>query len=217
MVHWMRVGFVHGVMNTDNMSILGLTIDYGPYGWLEDYDPGLDAQHHRRQRPPLPLRRAAAGGALEPGPARERPAAADRGDRQPLQEALDAYAEPFEAAQEAMLAAKLGLIEARAGSPPGGRARRRTASWATICCELLAVVETDMTLFFRGLADLPLAVAPVGGEASDEALLAPLAGAYYVAAALRPGPARGDGALAAPLPRPGAQRRTCPTTAAVRA
>ena len=39
MVHWMRVGFVHGVMNTDNMSILGLTIDYGPYGWLENFDP----------------------------------------------------------------------------------------------------------------------------------------------------------------------------------
>ncbi len=38
-VHWMRVGFVHGVMNTDNMSILGLTIDYGPYDWLEDFDP----------------------------------------------------------------------------------------------------------------------------------------------------------------------------------
>src|SRR5690606_20406557 len=38
--HWQRVGFVHGVMNTDNLSILGLTIDYGPYGWLEDYDPG---------------------------------------------------------------------------------------------------------------------------------------------------------------------------------
>ena len=38
-VEWMRVGFVHGVMNTDNMSILGLTIDYGPYGWLDDYDP----------------------------------------------------------------------------------------------------------------------------------------------------------------------------------
>ncbi|MDY0073605.1 MAG: YdiU family protein, partial [Thauera sp.] len=37
--HWMRVGFVHGVMNTDNMSILGLTIDYGPYGWIDDYDP----------------------------------------------------------------------------------------------------------------------------------------------------------------------------------
>jgi len=38
-VHWQRVGFVHGVMNTDNMSILGLTIDYGPYGWLEEFDP----------------------------------------------------------------------------------------------------------------------------------------------------------------------------------
>ncbi len=38
-IEWQRVGFVHGVMNTDNMSILGLTIDYGPYGWLENYDP----------------------------------------------------------------------------------------------------------------------------------------------------------------------------------
>jgi uncharacterized protein YdiU (UPF0061 family) len=37
--HWMTVGFVHGVMNTDNMSILGVTIDYGPYGWLEPYEP----------------------------------------------------------------------------------------------------------------------------------------------------------------------------------
>jgi len=40
MVHWLRVGFVHGVMNTDNMSILGLTIDYGPYGWMDNFDPG---------------------------------------------------------------------------------------------------------------------------------------------------------------------------------
>ncbi|MFP5491633.1 MAG: protein adenylyltransferase SelO family protein, partial [Bacteriovoracia bacterium] len=52
MVEWMRVGFVHGVMNTDNMSILGLTIDYGPYGWLDIYDPNwtpntTDNQHRR--------------------------------------------------------------------------------------------------------------------------------------------------------------------------
>jgi uncharacterized protein YdiU (UPF0061 family) len=39
MVHWLRVGFVHGVMNTDNMSILGETIDYGPYGFLDTYTP----------------------------------------------------------------------------------------------------------------------------------------------------------------------------------
>lgn len=51
-VDWQRVGFVHGVMNTDNMSILGQTIDYGPYGWLENYDPfwtpnTTDRQHRR--------------------------------------------------------------------------------------------------------------------------------------------------------------------------
>ena len=39
MAEWTRVGFVHGVMNTDNLSILGLTIDYGPYGWLDEFDP----------------------------------------------------------------------------------------------------------------------------------------------------------------------------------
>ncbi len=38
--HWMRVGFVHGVMNTDNLSVLGLTIDYGPYGWIDAVDHG---------------------------------------------------------------------------------------------------------------------------------------------------------------------------------
>ena len=38
-VDWARVGFVHGVLNTDNMSAMGLTIDYGPYGWLDAYDP----------------------------------------------------------------------------------------------------------------------------------------------------------------------------------
>lgn len=38
---WHRVGFVHGVLNTDNMSILGDTIDYGPYGWLERFDPNF--------------------------------------------------------------------------------------------------------------------------------------------------------------------------------
>ncbi|GGA86978.1 UPF0061 protein [Flavobacterium palustre] len=53
-IHWQRVGFVHGVMNTDNMSILGLTIDYGPYGWLEGYDydwtPNTTDSQHKRYR-----------------------------------------------------------------------------------------------------------------------------------------------------------------------
>lgn len=42
---WQAVGFAHGVMNTDNMSVLGLTIDYGPYGFLDDYQPGYICNH----------------------------------------------------------------------------------------------------------------------------------------------------------------------------
>ncbi len=65
-IDWMRVGFVHGVMNTDNLSILGLTIDYGPYGWLEPYDPGVDAQHHRPVHETVPLRRPTRDRPVEP-------------------------------------------------------------------------------------------------------------------------------------------------------
>lgn len=38
-VAWQSIGFTHGVMNTDNISIVGLTIDYGPFGFMEAYDP----------------------------------------------------------------------------------------------------------------------------------------------------------------------------------
>jgi uncharacterized protein YdiU (UPF0061 family) len=47
--HWQTVGFAHGVMNTDNMSILGLTIDYGPFGFLDDYQPGYICNHSDHQ------------------------------------------------------------------------------------------------------------------------------------------------------------------------
>ncbi|WP_200845469.1 protein adenylyltransferase SelO family protein, partial [Roseomonas sp. 18066] len=42
---WQTVGFAHGVMNTDNMSILGLTMDYGPYGFLDDFKPDFICNH----------------------------------------------------------------------------------------------------------------------------------------------------------------------------
>ena len=45
MAQWQAVGFSHGVMNTDNMSILGLTFDYGPFGFMETYDPGYVCNH----------------------------------------------------------------------------------------------------------------------------------------------------------------------------
>jgi len=48
MAEWQAVGFAHGVMNTDNMSILGLTLDYGPFGFLDDYNPGFICNHSDR-------------------------------------------------------------------------------------------------------------------------------------------------------------------------
>jgi uncharacterized protein YdiU (UPF0061 family) len=49
MAHWMAVGFMHGVMNTDNMSILGLTLDYGPFGFMEAFDAGHICNHSDHQ------------------------------------------------------------------------------------------------------------------------------------------------------------------------
>ena len=49
--HWQAVGWAHGVMNTDNMSVLGLTLDYGPYGFMDDFTPGFipnHSDHHGR-------------------------------------------------------------------------------------------------------------------------------------------------------------------------
>ena len=108
--HWMRVGFVHGVMNTDNMSILGLTIDYGPYGWIDNFDPDwtpntTDA-HGRRyrfgQQPQIAhwnLTRLAS--ALAP--------ALTSAD--PLHAGLQRYVDAFTAAERDNVAAKLGLTE----------------------------------------------------------------------------------------------------------
>lgn len=49
MADWQSVGFMHGVMNTDNMSILGLTLDYGPFGFMEAFDPQHICNHTDRQ------------------------------------------------------------------------------------------------------------------------------------------------------------------------
>lgn len=49
MAQWQAVGFAHGVMNTDNMSILGLTLDYGPYGFLDQFDVGFICNHSDHQ------------------------------------------------------------------------------------------------------------------------------------------------------------------------
>lgn len=165
-VHWMRVGFVHGVMNTDNMSILGLTIDYGPYGWLEDYDPDwtpntTDAQGRRYRfgaQPQIALwNLLQLGNALYPLV----------GDAKPLEAGLDAYATRFQAGQRKMMAGKLGinLLDPDQDEPLVAEL------WP-----LLAAVETDMTLFFRGLADLRC---DAGAPDADSDLLACVEQALY--------------------------------------
>ncbi|MCD6040515.1 MAG: hypothetical protein K0R40_118 [Burkholderiales bacterium] len=154
---WMRLGFVHGVMNTDNMSVLGLTIDYGPYGWLEGYDPqwtpNTTDAHTRRycygnQPHVAQWNLARFGEALLPLVA----------DAAPLEEGLAFYAETFNAAWRKALAEKLGLE-----SPD----EQLLSDLFTLLCE----AETDFTLFFRNLA-----VVPLEGEAG---LLEPLRCAFY--------------------------------------
>ena len=143
-IHWQRVGFVHGVMNTDNMSILGLTIDYGPYGWLENYDPDwtpntTDAQGRRYRfgnQPKIAYwNLIQLANAIYPLIKRA----------EPLQQAANAYTSAFEQGWRAMMAGKLGL---KGFNPSGDEAL--VAELLT----LLQTAETDMTLFYRGLADL---------------------------------------------------------------
>ncbi len=141
-VHWMRVGFVHGVMNTDNMSVLGLTIDYGPYGWLDNYDPGwtpntTDAAGRRyayKNQPGIALwNLAQLANAILPV----------TGETGPLQEILDEAVKFYESRWKIMMAEKLGFRKFDPGSD---------LPVITETLNLLAEAETDYTLFFRGLA-----------------------------------------------------------------
>ena len=170
-VQWMRVGFVHGVMNTDNMSILGLTLDYGPYGWLDNYDPDwtpntTDAAGRRYRFGHQPQiahwNLAQLANAIYPLIQ----------DVKPLQQAVDFYAEHYQREWKTMMARKLGLS---AFEPHTDEA---------LIGELLSIlpsIETDMTIFYRKLADLDITVELLPGI-SDEEAMAPLMEAYYIPA-----------------------------------
>jgi uncharacterized protein YdiU (UPF0061 family) len=141
--HWMRVGFVHGVMNTDNMSILGLTIDYGPYGWIDNFDsdwtPNTTDAGGRRycfgRQPHVAywnLQRLASAIA----PVFESTA--------PLEAGLTRYVERFNRLSRAHAAAKLGITEWAEGDD----------ALVDELYRLLQAAEMDMTLFFRQLASV---------------------------------------------------------------
>jgi len=161
MSHWMRLGFVHGVMNTDNMSILGLTIDYGPYGWLEGYDPmwtpnTTDAEGRRYcygNQPQIALwnltRLAEALLPIVP--------------KEELAEGLEHYGKTYQESFGKALAQKLGF----ASLDQAGDDELLTGMF-----QVLNAVETDFTLFFRGLSS-------VEDAADDLRLVAPLRRAFY--------------------------------------
>ena len=143
MAEWMRVGFVHGVMNTDNMSILGLTIDYGPYGWIDDFDPewtpNTTDAHSRRyrfgQQPHVAYwNLGQLANALVPLFA----------STDPLERGLEHYADSFVAAERRCIAAKLGLEQCL----------EEDVALMRDLQELMQRAEIDMTIFFRALADV---------------------------------------------------------------
>lgn len=141
-IEWMRVGFVHGVLNTDNMSIIGETIDYGPYGWIDNFDLNWTPNTTDAQG-----KRYAFGAQPEIGqwnlfqlantifPLVE--------DAQPLQDILNGYATRYKLGWNKMMAAKLGLS--------AFEGQQDTELFIELE-ELLSAVPTDMTIFYRLLA-----------------------------------------------------------------
>lgn len=163
--HWMRVGFVHGVMNTDNMSILGLTIDYGPYGWLEGYEPDwtpntTDAQGKRYRYINQPQiaqwNLAQLGNAIYPLIE----------NVEPLQNSLNTYRRVYNEQWQTDMANKLGLNEFG----------ERDIALVEELERVLELTETDMTIFYRLLANLD---AQHAAAADDKALIDTIAYAYY--------------------------------------
>tara|TARA_B100000497_G_C7693921_1_gene422920 strand:- start:1542 stop:3137 length:1596 start_codon:yes stop_codon:yes gene_type:complete len=163
-IHWQRVGFVHGVMNTDNMSILGLTIDYGPYGWLEGYDhawtPNTTDNGQRRYRygyqPHIALWNLAqlANAMLlliE--------------DPKPLEAIIEKYKIDYHLKYVEMMKSKLGLTEEN----------ETDKGLISELEDLLQMTETDMTIFFRSLAKINKV--KMKGEGKE--FLDPLLKAFY--------------------------------------
>ncbi|NNC46695.1 MAG: YdiU family protein [Winogradskyella sp.] len=141
-IHWQRVGFVHGVMNTDNMSILGLTIDYGPYGWLEGYDygwtPNTTDREHKRYRfgnqPNIGLwNLLQLANTLYPLV----------NEAQPFENILNQYQADFERLSLEMMRTKLGL---QLDDEDDLKLIEELE-------DILHLTETDMTIFFRSLAN----------------------------------------------------------------
>jgi uncharacterized protein YdiU (UPF0061 family) len=141
-VHWMRVGFVHGVMNTDNMSLIGETIDYGPYGWVDDFDlgwtPNTTDEGQKRYR---------FGGQFQVSQWNLFQLANAIfpliNEVEPLQAIMSDYALKYESKWQLMMCSKLGFVDYQGSTD---------IHIFQALEKLLSEVETDMTLFYRLLA-----------------------------------------------------------------
>ncbi len=137
---WMGVGFNHGVMNTDNMSIAGLTIDYGPYAFLDAYDPHYICNHTDREgryafsnQPQIGhWNLQALAHALSPLISRDA-----------MSEVLENYAKVFNETNLNILRAKLGLHVPHEKDP----------ELISELFEILKNQQTDYTYFFRTLSN----------------------------------------------------------------
>ena len=143
---WMLVGFIHGVMNTDNMSIAGETIDYGPCAFMDNYHPEMvysSIDHGGRyaygnQSRAAQWNLACLGQALLPLLGDDEKAAV-----RDAQDALNAFAALFDGAWLRGMRAKLGLAEERDGD----------AALAKDLLQRMAENRADFTLTFRRLSD----------------------------------------------------------------
>ena len=141
MAAWQAAGFAHGVMNTDNMSILGLTLDYGPYGFLDAYDAGFICNHTDEagryafdRQPAVGLWNAhALATALSTLVAKADAASA-----------LEAYAPAYRERYFALLRAKFGFASAHEDDP----------KLFGTCFDVLQNGRVDYTIFFRTLSSL---------------------------------------------------------------
>jgi uncharacterized protein YdiU (UPF0061 family) len=141
--HWQAVGFMHGVMNTDNMSILGLTLDYGPFGFMEAFDANHICNHTDQQgrysyanQPQVGHWNCyALGQALLPL----------IGDVDQAQEALAVYQPEYERAFDLLMHAKLGLFTVR---------QQADGALFDSMFALMQAGHVDFTRFFRALGNL---------------------------------------------------------------
>ncbi len=142
---WQSVGFCHGVMNTDNMSILGLTIDYGPFQFLDAFDPGHICNHSDNQgryafnqQPDIAhWNLFCLGQALLPLIE----------DKELALAALASYKRVFSDAYEGLMRAKLGLPNRDDANLAGDKAL------IDDILQLLAQDRVDYTIFWRRLSN----------------------------------------------------------------